>query len=52
MHRPSCVVSRKEIEGEGILWKAGNTSHHERGSLGDKDVCGKVNQREGGKITN
>ena len=42
----------KEIEGERILWKVGKTSRHERGSLGDKDVCGKVNQREGGKMMN
>ena len=52
MHRLSCVVSRKEIEGERILWNAGKTSHCEGGSLGDKDVQGKVNQRKGGKVTN
>ena len=37
-HGPSCVVFKKEIEDEGMLWNAGNTSHCERGSLGDKNV--------------
>ena len=44
MHRPSCVVSRKEIEGDRILWNVGNTSCRERGGLGDKSVQGKGNQ--------
>ena len=38
MHGPSCEVMKEEIEGEGISWKAGNTSHRERDSLGDKSV--------------
>ena len=43
MHRPSCEVVKEEIEGEGILWKVGNMSHHERDSLGDKSVQRKGN---------
>ena len=38
VHGPSCVIFKKEIEDEGMLWNAGNTSHHERGGLGDKNV--------------
>ena len=49
MHRPSCVVLRKEMEGERTLWNTGKTSCHERGGLGDRDVQRKVNQREGRK---
>ena len=43
MHGPSCEIVKEEIEGEGILWKAGNMSHHERDGLGDKSVRRKVN---------
>ena len=38
MHRPSCEGMKEEVEGEGISWKAGNMSCHERDSLGDKSV--------------
>ena len=45
------MVTKEEIECDGIVWKTGNTSHHERGGLGDKSIRGKVNQRESGKAT-
>ena len=51
-HRPSCVDLKEEIEGERIVWNAGNTSCHERDGLGDKDVRGKTNQRESRKTMN
>ena len=38
VHRPSCEGMKEEVEGEGISWKAGNMSCHERDSLGDKSV--------------
>ena len=43
---------KEEIEGERMVWNAGNTSCHERDCLGDKSVQGKTNQREGRKALN
>ena len=44
--------SKEEIEGERIVWNAGNTSCHERDGLGDKDIQGKTNQTESRKTMN
>ena len=44
LHRPSCVSARKEIEHNRTQWKVGNTSHHERDSLGDKCVQEEIDQ--------
>ena len=39
MHTDQAVkFTKKEIEGEGTLWKKGNTSCHERDDLGDEGV--------------
>ena len=43
MHKPSYEVAKEGIEGEGILWKAGNMSCHERDGLGGKSVQRKGN---------
>ena len=43
---------KEEIEGERIVWNAGDTSHCERDGLGDKSVQGKTNQREDRKAMN
>ena len=30
--------TKKEREGEGILWKVRNMNHHERDNLGDESI--------------
>ena len=43
---------KEEIEGERIVWNAGDTSHCERDGLGEKSVRERTNQRENEETMN